>query len=128
MSGLQAALMLGVTLLAVGCHAQFRIVGVLNESQLKASVNTTVATVHRTNAQGRGFSVVDGTKRTALRPNNIIRVHIIDDDADSVFPKDGALLKHKQKFHEPAASKLNKTGIAQTHLLAAVRSSQSPAT
>lgn len=114
MRRLQASLFLGVTLLALGCHGQFRIVGVLNESQLKTDLNTTAATLHRTNAQGRGFSVIDSTKRTALRPKNIIRVHIIDDDTDSVFPKDSALLKHKQKQHEPTASRLNKTGIAQT--------------
>lgn len=109
MHGLQAICLLIVLLLAFGCNGQFRIVGLLNERQLK---NATATTLPRSNAQGRGFSVIDTTKRAAHRPSNIIRVHIIDDDNDSVFPTNTALLKHKHKLQEATLSQKanNKTG------------------
>lgn len=113
MHRIQAIGFLIVLLLAFGCNGQFRIVGLLNGRQLK-NVTAATASLHRTNAQGRGFSVIDSTKRAAHKPNNIIRVHIIDDDNDSVFLTGNALLKHKQKQQEGTSfQKHNKTGIIQ---------------
>lgn len=113
MHGLQEICFLIVVLLAFGCNGQFRIVGLLNERQLK-NASLASPSFHRTNAQGRGFSVIDSAKHASLRPNNVIRVHIIDDDNDSVFPTGNALLKHKQKLSEGISShKTNKTGIIQ---------------
>lgn len=114
---IQAILVLIVILFALDCDAQFRIVGLLNDRPVKINTNVTATPLHRSNAQGRGFSVVDSAKRSGIRPNSIIRVHIIDDDSDSVFPTNGALFKHKKKFNEATASKFNKTGIVlyKTH-------------
>lgn len=118
MHSLQTILVLIVILFAFDCDAQFRVVGLLNDRPVKINSNVTATPLHRSNAQGRGFSVVDSSKRSGIRPNSIIRVHIIDDESDSVFPTNGALFKHKKKF-EATASKFNKTGIVlyKTHSL-----------
>lgn len=61
--------------------AQFRIVGLLDAkvNKSKSMENPIIADHIRSNAQGRGFSVVENTKLPLVRSKNIIKVHVIGD-------------------------------------------------
>lgn len=91
------SILLIVILVPFEIDAQFRIVGLLNENQMKTTTNLTYS--HQTNAQGRGFSVIDSEKRSIIRPNRIIRVHVIDDEGemDAISRMNNILMIEKQK-------------------------------
>lgn len=65
--------------------AQFRIVGLLSANDTQKLEKT--ESDYRSNAQGRGFSVLENGKRLPIRKKNIIRVHVIENVEDIVNDK-----------------------------------------
>lgn len=57
--------------------AQFRIIGLLNTVNETKKI-TEPHPEHHSNAQGRGFSVLEKIKNSAARSRNVIRVRLIE--------------------------------------------------
>lgn len=96
---------------------QFRIVGLLNvNDDSKAFKHQPSASVHQTNAQGRGFSIDDGLKEFLIRPKDIIRVHVIDDlnQNDPISQDDSIFMVRRKKPNFQRTTETNYEMIAIT--------------
>lgn len=73
----------------IGCHGQFKIIGLLSDKEV---ANPPIG--HQTNAQPRTFSDIseaaEAAEQSAME-NNLIKVHLMDSDAAAIKNVDLAL-------------------------------------